>query len=659
VSFLRPLPMAKIGVVGLKDDREVVLSVLHDLGVLQVEPLSKEALEQISGEPGSAQQRAVSDQLIRFRGLKSALPPVPVPAPRRFAQLEEILALAATVPVDEEVGQLSREDDRLLTDRTQVMETVALLDKFGFYTERLGYLNSKSLLAFFGEATPQAFAQIEAEVPALADAVHFLSSPSPTGVLFLVAVRTDQAEAVGRIAQQHSVKLTPVPRLDGTPAEERPLLAARRLSIDARRAAIHQRLTEIAQAWYPTVLSVEEALTIENTKMEVFSKLGAGRSTFALEGWIPKRERARIEATLTAATTARTHVYDLVTSEEPPTIMENPPGIRWYEFFIRFYSLPQATEWDPTFTFALIFPILFGFMLGDVGYAVVIMIICIWMIYGFPGREHLPGGMRRFLTRIMGPSSMQKLAYALIPGCLVGVGVGVLTNSYFGFSLGYNAVFNPLKNTGTLLLFAGFLGLGMVLFGFILGALKEYFHHRVRHAWAKIGGILASLGLVGFGLSLLRGQITAPHELLWGSSLGVLAVGVGLMFYGEGVNGVLLGFIEVLSHILSYTRIVGILLASVILALVIDGQAWGTGGGTGLVHANPTTALGILYIVMGIVILIGGQIFNVVLGVFEPGIQGARLIFVEHFSKFYGGNGKAFRPLRSERRHTESAFVQP
>jgi V/A-type H+-transporting ATPase subunit I len=198
----------------------------------------------------------------------------------------------------------------------------------------------------------------------------------------------------------------------------------------------------------------------------------------------------------------------------------------------------------------------------------------------------------------------------------------------------------------------------MVLFGFILGALKEYFHHRPRHAWAKVGGILASLGLVGFGLSLLRGQLTSAHEIGWAGSLVVLFVGVGLMFYGEGVNGVMLGFIEVLSHILSYTRIVGILLASVILALVIDGQAWGTGGSPGLIHHDPT-GLGILAVIGGIALLLVGQIFNVILGVFEPGIQGARLIFVEHFSKFYSGNGKAFRPFHTERTHTESAFVAP
>jgi V/A-type H+-transporting ATPase subunit I len=55
---------------------------------------------------------------------------------------------------------------------------------------------------------------------------------------------------------------------------------------------------------------------------------------------------------------------------------------------------------------------------------------------------------------------------------------------------------------------------------------------------------------------------------------------------------------------------------------------------------------------VGIIILIFGQLFNLVIAIFEPGIQGARLLYVEFFSKFYNGNGKYFRPFRSVRKYT-------
>ena len=109
---------------------------------------------------------------------------------------------------------------------------------------------------------------------------------------------------------------------------------------------------------------------------------------------------------------------------------------------------------------------------------------------------------------------------------------------------------------------------------------------------------------------------------------------------GEGLQNGPLGLIEVVSHVLSYTRLVGILLASVILAVLINSVA---------VSEFHSGAVGI---VIGVAVLIIGQGFNVVLAVFEPTIQGMRLMFVEYFSKFYEGGGHPFQPFGAERTHT-------
>jgi V/A-type H+-transporting ATPase subunit I len=55
-------------------------------------------------------------------------------------------------------------------------------------------------------------------------------------------------------------------------------------------------------------------------------------------------------------------------------------------------------------------------------------------------------------------------------------------------------------------------------------------------------------------------------------------------------------------------------------------------------------------------ILFIGHIFNIIIGVFEPGIQGARLVYVEFFSKFYHGNGKQFRPFGTSRKYTYDQY---
>jgi V/A-type H+/Na+-transporting ATPase subunit I len=329
--------------------------------------------------------------------------------------------------------------------------------------------------------------------------------------------------------------------------------------------------------------------------------------------------------------------------------MSNPRGVRRFEFFIRFYSLPQASEWDPTLVFSIVFPIFFGFMLGDWGYGLVILGISLWMLAGFPGARHLPRAGRNFVKMIMGPKAMQQLAWALLPGCAIAIGLGLFWDEFFGFQVlhslfGYVAPIHPASDVGVLLLFAGYVGLAMVVLGFLFGALKEYFHHRPRGVLAKSGGILFAFGIAFFGLALIhRATAPAAHPIVY---LWYACIGAGLAFLigGEGIQTGMLGLIEVVSHILSYTRLVGILLASVILALVINSIS------IGMLRSHG--ALAPVLIVFGLIVLLGGQAFNVVLGVFEPGIQGARLIFVEYFSKFYSGNGRPFRPFGAARTHT-------
>ncbi len=656
MGVLRPERMTKVGILGWKDDQARILTVLHDLRLAQVEPLSPEALAELAPERGTEMQRTIGDEALRFRGLKSALPAVPVGAPRRFDTLDDILAAAKTVPVDAEVGDLTRENDRLLSEQQATDETIALLEKLSFYSDRLDLLSGESFLTFFAEGDPESIAQLRTAIPASADAQLLVD---PAGGRCLVSLRRNAADALARTAQVGGVHLTSLPpNLKGTARDELENLRRRREEVLRRRVAIAERLGAIARDWYPLIAAIDEALQIENRKVEILAKLGAGRSTFALEAWVPSRDVPRLESVVQSAANGRAYFYSVPTDEEPPTLMSNPQGVRRFEFFIRFYSLPQADEWDPTLVFAIAFPLFFGLMLGDWGYGLTILLICIWMIAGFPGAQHLPKFGRDFVKRIVGPQGMRQLAYALIPGCVLAIGLGVYYDEFFGYPLflhlfGYHTTFDPLgpSEVGLLLLFAGFVGLGMVTLGFVFGLLKEYFHHHRRGVVGKFGGIVFAWGLAFFGLCVLHaktlGVLTAGGDSITNPTFDLALVGVvaglALMILGEGVQTGMMSLIEVLSHILSYTRLVGILLASVVLALVINTIAGGLFGG------------GAAAVAVAVVILLIGQSFNVILGVFEPGIQGARLIFVEYFSKFYTGNGRPFRPFGAARTHTVSS----
>ncbi len=640
--------MTRVGILGLKDDRERILTALHDLRVAQIESLPPETLAQLAPERGTELQRKIGDETLRFRGLLSALPSLPAGTVRRFDTVDEILAAAAGVPIDAEVGSLKTEDDRLITEERSIDETLGVLDHLAFYPGRIEDLRAKSVLSFLGETEAETFGSFRREL-APTDDPTFLTGPGPDrSTRFLVVVRRTSADALAKAAQHNGVRLVPLPAVNGTVPDERTRLAARRAEVVRRRVEIAERLGALSRDWYSPVAAIDEALTVENRKVEALQKLGAGRLCFALEAWVPDRDVARLESVVQGIARGQAHVYAIPTKEEPPTLMDNPKGVRRFEFFIRFYSLPQADEWDPTFVFAIVFPIFFGLMLADWGYGLTILLISLWMISGFPGARYLPKFGRNFVKMIMGPKGMQQLAYALLPGCAVAIGLGLFLDAFFGYPLlhnlvGYNPIIQPEKNVGLLLLLAGYIGLAMVTLGFLFGLLKEYFHHHYRGVVGKSGGILFAWGVAFAGLAVIHSQ-DSVSSLFFDGYLGLAIGGILLLLIGEGGMG-MMGIIEVVSHILSYTRLIGILLASVILALVINTVGAGmVGGGK------------ILFVVFGLVIIIFGQSFNVILGVFEPGIQGARLIFVEYFSKFYTGNGRPFRPFGAVRKHTASSL---
>jgi V/A-type H+/Na+-transporting ATPase subunit I len=649
MGILRPVRMTRVGILGLKDDQARILTALHDLRVAQIETLPPETLALLAPERGNELARKIGDETLRFRGLLSALPKVPTGEPERYDTVDQILAAAAAVPIDAEVGALKLEEDRLLTEERATDETLSLLDQLSFYTGRLDDLRAQSVLTFFGTAEPQAFEGLRRELPAATDP-SFLTGLGPEHtVRFLLVLRRSAADVVAKAAQHAGIRLTPLPALAGTPVEETARLSARRSEVEHRRVEIAERLAAIAVRWYGPVSAIDEALMVENRKVEALQKFGAGRLSFAVEAWVPERDVARLQTVLQGVAEGRAYVYPIPTKDEPPTLMDNPKGIRRFEFFIRFYSLPQADEWDPTLVFALVFPIFFGLMLGDWGYGLVILLISLWMIDGFPGARFLPKFGRNFVKMIMGPKGMQQLAYALLPGCALAIGLGLFFDAFFGYPLlhvlfGYNPVVQPEVNVGLFLLIAGYIGLGMVTLGFLFGLLKEYFHHHTRGAIGKFGGILFAWGVAFAGLALIHKQAGLSFAA-FDVELGLAVGGLLLLLVGEGGMG-MMGVIEVVSHILSYTRLIGILLASVILALVINDV------GAGAIGSGK-----VLFIIFGLVIIIFGQGFNVILGVFEPGIQGARLIFVEYFSKFYTGNGRPFRPFGGTRQRTVSSLA--
>jgi len=696
----KPVQMAKIAIMGLRKNQQTSVSILHDMEILQLEPLSKDVLAIVKNERDNELARQVSDQLLRVKALMTVLPSIPVTVTKRFDSIDDLLQTANSIDVDEQVASIEKEKEALLTEIKDTENNLKLVEEFSFFPEDLKILQLSSATSYFGRIPSDKFEEFKKVIDEHhKDIMLYTKAEKELTHLILVVFPTISPDKFANIIQLHNVKIEAVPSISGKPNEIIINQKSNLQTQNQRLEQINNELNQISEKYFADLVEVEEQLQIENKKLEVISNLGVTKDAFAMEGWIPKSKLGQVESTLEKFTDGTT-IYELETKEEEkaPTLMSNPPRFRLFEAFIRFYSLPQSKEFDPTMVFALIFPIFYGLMIGDTGYCLVILLVCLWVIRrvekGKRNMNIMPKQLRSFAMLILKKRQMVKLSKAMIPGCIVGIVLGFIFDLHFGFHLnGYlfdvlasvgvtgfpepgeilnrpsQAFLDPIHNAGQLLLYAGYIGIGFVTFGLVLGVIDCIRTGEIKEALVKVGWISVGWGIVLLGLALIHQDAINP---MWPRLIevnpiaflyyGLIFGGIALMVVCDKSKGpmkvmALMEVATIISHILSYTRLIGILLASVILAHTIDYvflKAFGLFFGD--FSVIPASGVGLPLIILGTMILFIGHMFNIVIGVFEPGIQGARLIYVEYFSKFYRGNGRAFKPFGSLRRFTENQF---
>ena len=633
----KPVPMARMRIIAYREKATDLLTLLHDMKSIQFEDVTDSYKEGMKSSTEIEGRGRVIELMNEIRGMENLLPPRKITGKRKFSSVQEIISAAEAIRIGEDLRTAVNSINDLKTELKSIDNRLEIVEPLESLDVDMSCFNNSVISSYL----------IQGEYEGKIGENYIVNRVNGNTVLSMP--KSGEKEFAQSIGSQ-SGKAIYIMQMRGKPREIRDDLLNLKKNINEKISELETGIGELSDKHYSEIVSVREALEIEAKKIEAAMKMPSSQSIFVMEGWVPEPKFQKISDAVERKADHLCIIERVKTDEIGPTLQDNPRRFRLFESFIRFYSLPQDIEIDPTIIFAIVFPIFFGIMVGDWGFGIVILLLSLWLIKRINStgpKKPLPKKMTGFITSIFSPYQLQILAKAMLPGSIVAIIVGILFNGFFGFAILPTTIgpfhityFNPIVYTSKILLMTGYFGVVMVSFGFILGIMNDYYYNHKKMIIGKVGWLLFVWGIVIYGLSLIyKLNLSLTTNPFADIDIASMILGVVMIIATEKGIG-LIELPSVISHVLSYLRIMGILLASVILTKLVN---------TFFISTLHDPVL----IIFGVILLIIGQLFALLLAIVESGIQGVRLLYVEFFSKFYRGNGKPFTPFGSKRRYTE------
>ena len=383
-------------------------------------------------------------------------------------------------------------------------------------------------------------------------------------------------------------------------------------------------------------------LGFELEKQELAEKMRATQATVLIEAYVPKESEEQIKEVLEGTSNAVYYEFSSPADDEiPPTLLKNNKVVKNFEAVTNMYSPVSYREFDPNTVMAFFYSLFLGFIMGDVGYGLLMSVL---------------GGTVYFLSKR--DTGLKRLAGVFAVGGIFAIIWGFLFNSLFGIQLPYKP---PLPDAqGDMWQLMGIKIPAVLIISLLIGALQlcagyvcktvQCFRRKqiadgildgMVWAFFTLGVGLAIVGLIDdFNVKILAyvGGIIAGVMLV----TAMLTAGRKEKLLGKFTKGfgAAYGVINFASDVLSYARLYGLMLSGAVIAQIVSSYAIGfiTGGNAALA-------------ILGVVLMVVGHAFNLAIGLLGAYIHDARLQYVEFYGRFYEGEGELFAPLGSKHKY--------
>lgn len=542
---------------------------------------------------------------------------------------------------------------RELTDR----KTALAGQRDGFQASRdkvvpfagLNY-NVKEILKFrfmkfrFGRISKEYYEKFSSYVYDTIDTVMFKCEEDGEYVWVVYFVPEKLADKIDAIyASMHFERCYLPDEYEGTPVEAGHVLDDRIEALQKQIDQVDREIVEAISSRKESFVAAYQAIHTFSTNFDVRKMAAVTKhdlhNFYILCGWMTQKDAAAFQKEIEHDSDTFCIIEDDHNNimSTPPTKMKNPGLFKPFEMYVEMYGLPSYNELDPTILIGITYSILFGFMFGDAGQGLCLLI----------------GG---FL--------LYRFKKARLAGIISCCGVfstifGFLFGSIFGFEDVIDAVWlRPqeamvnlpfIGKLNTVFVVAVAIGMGIILMCMVLNIINSVRAHDTEKIYFDTNGvaglvfyfaltcvivlymtgnalpatvILVVMFLIPLLIMFFKEPLTAVVE----KKSEKISGGVG-MFITQGIFELFEVLLSYFSNTLSFVRVGAFAVSHAAMMQVVLMLAGAeSGGGTNWA------------------VVIGGNLFVCGMEGLIVGIQVLRLEYYELFSRFYRGSGRAFEP---------------
>lgn len=375
---------------------------------------------------------------------------------------------------------------------------------------------------------------------------------------------------------------------------------------------------------------LHDQLLAKDARMQV--EFLSTKNTVYLEGWMRSDHVTTLEALLKEKQVDfELELRDPLEDELTPTALKNNAFVKPFESITNQFSIPNPKEIDPNPIMSIWYWIIFGIMIGDMGYGLVML-----LLFGAAIKfMKLKGGLKDLVT-------------VFLYSGITGVVAGAVFGSFFGFDAPWPKLLNPIYDPMPMLIVSIGIGILHILCGLVLKFILALRKKDILGALAEsLSWILILSGLAVYAITIANLFGNSANQILTYIALGFIGVGVLLiiLFNGREKSSILgkamsaftglYNSTAYLSDILSYSRILALALSSGVIAMTFN-----------ILGGMVFNSIPVIGVVLGLLVYIVGHVFNFVMGLLSAYVHAGRLQYLEFYGKFFEGGGFLYEPLQ-------------